>query len=172
MTHQCFTLCNQKVFEAHSWPNGQSIKHSSEVLCVTPSLPFRTTLGKKTLQSCRRWQLQQFTFEHLQAWPSEYYMCEVNAARNVQKHVYAVVFVCCNRLNHQWVEVAGDLSMLIRNLWSAKMFGLQGGGIGSCRTGRQAGDRSRALKIQRTEVEVASCRHAVKIWKVFTVAGC
>ena len=51
------------------------------------------------------------------------------------------MFVCPNRLNDRWVEVAGDLSTLIRNLWSAKMFGLRGGGIGSCRNGRQAGDR-------------------------------
>lgn len=73
--------------------------------------------------------------------PSEYCMCEVTATRNVQKHVYAMMFVCPNRLRDQWVEVAGDLSTLIRNLWSAKMFGLRGGRIGSCRTCRQAGDR-------------------------------
>lgn len=68
-------------------------------------------------------------------------MCEVSAAPNVLRHVFAPVFVCHNRLSDQWVEVACDLSMLIRNLWSAEMFGLQGGGIGSCRTGKQTGRR-------------------------------
>lgn len=43
-------------------------------------------------------------------------MCEVTEAGNVQKHVSEVLFVCRNRLNDQWVEVAGDLSALIRNL--------------------------------------------------------
>lgn len=95
-------------------------------------------LPEKKLQPCSCRQLQPFAFQHLRARPSESCMCEVSAAPNVQKHVYAVLFVCRNRLNDRWVEVAGDLSALIRNLWSAKMLGLQGGGIGSCRTGRQA----------------------------------
>lgn len=82
-----------------------------------PLLPFlNTSWIKKTLQSCSCRQLQPFAFQHLQALPSKYHMCKVSEARNVQKHVYAVVFVCRNRLNHQWVEVAGDLSTLIRNL--------------------------------------------------------
>lgn len=112
---------------------------------------FSYHLLDKKLQSCSCRQLQPFAFQHLQAWPSEYCMCEVSAARNVRKHVYAMVFVCRNRLNDQWVEVAGDLSALIRNLWSAKMFGLRGGGIGSCRTGRLAGDRRGEPTLERAE---------------------
>lgn len=104
------------------------------------SSAFSYHLLDKKLKPCSCQQQQPFAFQHLLAWPSEYCMCKVSAARNVRKHVYAVVFVCRNRLNHQWVEVAGHLSMLIRNLWSAKMLGLQGAAIGSCRTGRQAGD--------------------------------
>lgn len=91
-------------------------------------------------------------------------MCEVSATSNVWKHVYAMMFVCPKRLNDQWVEVAGDLSSLIRNLWSAKMFGLQGGGIGSCRTGRQAGDR----RGEPTLAESTDCRDTVQIPEIFT----
>lgn len=134
-----------------AWPNGQSIRHSWELSMSCLSCPFLTPHGYKNLQSCSCRHLQPFAFQHLRALPSKYRMWEVSTARNVQKHVYAVVFVCRNRLNHQWVEVAGDLSTLIRNLWSAKMFGLWGGGIGSCRTGRQAGDRRGVLTIRRAE---------------------
>lgn len=80
------------------------------------TLPSLATSWKKKLQSCSCRQLQPFSFRHLQARPSEYCMCEVSAARNVQKHVYATLFLCCYRLNDQWVEVAGDLRTLIRNL--------------------------------------------------------
>lgn len=92
-------------------------------------------------QPCICWQLQALLSQHLRAQPSEYCMCEVSLALNVQKHVFATLFVCCSRLNDQWVEVAGDSRTLIRNLWSAKMFGLQGGGIGSCRAAKQVGWR-------------------------------
>lgn len=70
----------------------------------------------KKLKSCGCQQVQLFPPRHLRARSSECRTCEVSAARNVPEHVYAVVFVCRNRLSDQWVEVACDLSMLIRNL--------------------------------------------------------
>lgn len=129
------------------------------------SSAFSHRLSDKKLQSCSCRQLQPFAFQHLKAWPSEYCMCEVSAARNVRKHVYTMVFVCRNRLNDQWVEVAGDLSALIRNLWSAKMFGLRGRGIGSCRAGRQAGWRQGGRAHSR---ESRDCRDTVEMLKIFT----
>lgn len=132
------------------------------------TLPCFATSQKKKLHPCSCRQLQAFSFQHLPAGPSEYCMCEVSAARNVLKHVYAALFVCCNRLNDQWVEVAGDLRTLIRNLWSAKMFGLQGAGIGSCRTGRPACrglEEGACVSGERR----ADCRRAAEMPEIFTV---
>lgn len=131
-------------------------------MCVMAPLPFLTI---SWIQSCSCRQLQPSAFQHLQAWPSEYCMCEVSAARNVRKHVYAMVFVCRNRLNDQWVEVAGDLSTLIRNLWSAKMFGLQRGGDWQL-SHRQAGWRQEG----RAHItESRHCRDTVQMPEIFTV---
>lgn len=95
-------------------------------------------------------------------------MCKVSAARNVWKHVFVPVFVCRNRLNHQWVEVASDLSAFIRNLWSTKMFGLGGGGIGSCRTGRLAGER----RGRAGDTESEDYSDTVEMSEMLTLAGC
>lgn len=95
---------------------GQSLEIPQELTACQGSSAFSCQVLDKKLQSCSCRQLQLFAFQHLRAWPSEYCMCEVSAARNVLEHVYTMVFVCRNRLNDQWVEVAGDLSALIRNL--------------------------------------------------------
>lgn len=61
---------------------------------VTAPLAFPATSKIKTPQSCSCRQLQLLPFQHLPAWPSEYCTCEVGIATNVQKHVYAAMFVC------------------------------------------------------------------------------
>ena len=101
-------------------PDRRSIK-PQELTGVSAPLPFShppsPPLSDKKLKSCSCRHVQLFAFQHPEApAPLEYRMCEVSAARNVPEHVYTMVFVCRNRLNDQWVEVAGDLSALIRNL--------------------------------------------------------
>lgn len=53
-------------------------------------------------QPCICWQLQAFLSQHLRAQPSEYCMCEVSLALNVQKHVFATLFAVAGWTTSGW----------------------------------------------------------------------
>lgn len=92
-------------------------KNNPPRICVMAPLPFfLTTSWIRIYCLVAVDKYNSLPFNTSRPGPSECCMCEVSAARNARKHVYATMFVCRNRLNDQWVEVAGDLSALIRNL--------------------------------------------------------